>query len=223
MSRRKLNPPVGERPARSSSEPVLTADRRFNFPPSQPDAPSSSPTVSLPAMSRSTPPPIFALLSEEQRAQLVEWLTVENIAYGEARTRCTKQWDFTPSLTALKEFYSEVAAPARNARAEREAEALAAIMAGRYEDATIRRARQMAFEAMSGPQPDVKLAKDLLRIVGDAANHSLRERKYELDVRRVAVLEQKAKLADDAKSIAADNSIDLEEKAAQLRALFHLA
>lgn len=162
-------------------------------------------------------------LSEQQHAQLAEWLTLENCSYAEAKKRCLEQFGVSTSLSALQSFYSRFAAPWKYARAKGAADEFAELMEGKFDAASIKAAKQLAFEALSAPSPDLKAAKALLKIVGDSAKLSLQQEKLSLDARKVALLEAKAKLADQASAIANDGQLSEEEQAAKMRALFRIS
>jgi hypothetical protein len=159
-------------------------------------------------------------LPPEQQEQLAEWLTIENVSYAEARKRVRQRFGVSTSAAALQGFYSRFAAPWKYLRAKGEADQFAALMEGHFDEASIKRAKQLAFEAMTAPRPDLKAAKALLKIVGDSAKVEIARQKLTLDSRKVAVLEAKAKLADQAKDIAGDANLSDEEKAQRVRSLF---
>lgn len=156
----------------------------------------------------------------EQQELLAEWLTVENLTYAKARDRVKKQFGVSTTTSALAGFYARFAAPWRYTRAHGEAESFAALMEGKFDAASIKAAKQLAFTALTSPTPDLKSAKALLKIVGDSAKLTLQQEKLLLDARKVALLEAKAALADKAKSIVADKNLSEEEQGAELRALF---
>lgn len=159
-------------------------------------------------------------LTREQKEQLASWLTVENLSYAKARARLLKEHGVATSPAALVSFYSRFASPWKYAQAKGEADAFAQLMEGQFDAATIKRAKQLAFEAMSGPKPDLKSAKALLKMVGDSAKVKIAEERVSLDTRKVKLLEQKAAQADAAKGIVTDTELTEEEKAQRLRSLF---
>lgn len=159
-------------------------------------------------------------LPEDQHTQLAEWLTVENISYAQARDRCKEEFGISTSLSALQSFYARFAAPWKYARAKESADEFAELMAGKFDEANIKKAKQLAFDALSSPQPDLKAAKALLKIVGDSAKLTIAQEKVTLEARKVKILEDKAALADQAKGIAGNEELSDTEKAAQMRALF---
>ena len=159
-------------------------------------------------------------LTPEQKAQLAGWLTVENKTYEETRALVASEFGVFTSNDALRRFYSLFAVPWQYAQARNEADAFGNLMEGNFDAATIKRAKQLAFSALTEREPDVKTAKALLKIVGDSAKQTLAEKKVTLDERKVTLLEAKAALADKAKGISDNDELTPEQKAAQLRALF---
>ncbi|MBI5693655.1 MAG: hypothetical protein HZC55_26560 [Verrucomicrobia bacterium] len=159
-------------------------------------------------------------LSPAQQERLAEWLTIENLTYAEALVRVREEFGVSTSRSALHGFFTRVAAPWKYAQARGEAETFAGLMEGQFDAATIKKAKQLAFDAVAGPRPDLKSARTLLKIIGDTAKQQLAERRLELDTRKVTLLEAKAALADRAKGISDNSALTPEEKAAQLRALF---
>lgn len=159
-------------------------------------------------------------LTEAQQEKIATWLTIENRSYDEVRSMIAVEFGVKTSVGALHNFYTSVAAPWKYARAAGEADSWAELMDGKFDQATIKRVRQLAFEAMSTPQPDLKVVKALMKISGDAAKLSLAQERLGLDARKVVILEAKAALADKATEIANDKNLTEEEQAAGMRALF---
>ncbi|MBI5770823.1 MAG: hypothetical protein HZA93_23805 [Verrucomicrobia bacterium] len=159
-------------------------------------------------------------LAPSQKEQLAEWLTVENLTYAEARTRVAEQFGVFTTASALQSFYSRFAAPWSYARAAGDAEAFASLMEGKFEPAAIKAAKQLAFTALTSPQPDLKTAKTLFKIVGDSAKLTLAQEKISLDARKVALLEKKAAQADAASAVTSDAKLSDEEKFARYRQIF---
>lgn len=159
-------------------------------------------------------------LLPEQREQLASWLTVENLSYAKARARVLKEFKITTSAAALVSFYSRFAAPWKYAQAKDEADTWANLMDGRFDEATIKRAKELAFDSMIGPKPDLKTAKTLLKILGDSAKVKIAQDKLSLDARKVKLLEEKAARLDTAEGIVKDSDLTEAEKAQRLRSLF---
>ena len=72
---------------------------------------------------------------------------------------------------------------------------------------------QLAFEVMSSPNPCPADVVKLSKLVLDS-------RKQDLDERKVALMEEKARKADAAENIMTNSQLSEEEKAANMRALF---
>jgi hypothetical protein len=123
-------------------------------------------------------------LPPEQQERLSEWLTVENLTYAEAQARVREEMGVSTSRSALASFYGRVAAPWKYARARGVAENLAGLAEGKFDEASIKVAKQLAFDALSGPQPDLKAAKTLFKVVGDSAKLKLQARELELSIEK---------------------------------------
>lgn len=123
-------------------------------------------------------------LNGQQQALLAEWLTIENVTYAQAQKRVAEQFGITTTRSALCSFYSRFAAPWKFARAAGEADQFAELMEGKFDEATIKRTKQLAFEALTSPQPDIKAAKALLKIVGDSAKIELQKKTLTLAIEK---------------------------------------
>lgn len=161
-------------------------------------------------------------LSEEQQAQLAEWLAVENLSYAAAKEKVREEFGVSTSVAALQSFYSRFAAPWKYARSKEAADSFAELMAGNYDEATIKAAKQLAFDSLSSPTPDLKAAKTLLKIVGDSAKLKISQDKLTLDGRKVALLEKKAAQADAAEGVTRDETLTPEARERKLKEIFGL-
>jgi hypothetical protein len=159
-------------------------------------------------------------LPQEQQVQIATWLTIDNKSYAQVAKLVASKIKVKTSVGALQNFYSQFAAPWKYTQAKGEADAFAQLMEGQFDEASIKRARQLAFEAMSGPRPDLKAAKSLLKIVGDSAKVDIAKQKLGLDARKVALLEAKAELADKAKAVTEDSELTDEQRMQRLRQIF---
>jgi len=159
-------------------------------------------------------------LSVDQQEKLAEWLTIENLTYAEARMRVAEEFGVTTSASALQSFYARFAAPWKYMLARGEAETFADLMDGQFDAATIKKAKQLAFDAMAHPQPDLKSAKTLLKFIGDSHKLTLAEKKLTLDDRKVKLLEAKAELADRAKIVTDDAELSDEQKLQRYKQIF---
>lgn len=156
----------------------------------------------------------------EQQEQIAGWLTLDNRSYDEVRSMVATEFGVKISAGALHHFYVNFASPWKYTRAKGEADAFASLMEGHFDEATTKRIKQLAFEAIASPTPDLKSAKTLLKMVGDSAKVSIAREKLTLDSRKVALLEAKAAQADSAKGIADNPELTDAEKGARLRSLF---
>jgi hypothetical protein len=163
---------------------------------------------------------LFNKLTPEQREQLAEWLTLQNVTYEDALELVEQQFGVKTSVTGLRRFYASFAVPWEYSRATGDAEQFGEMMEGKFDAATIKRAKQLAFCMLTDKTPNVSAAKTLLKIVGDTAKQQIAEKRLALDERKVTLLEAKAALADKAKGISDNDELTPEQKAAQLRALF---
>lgn len=163
---------------------------------------------------------LFNKLTPEQREQLATWLTVENKTYDEARKLVAEEFGVSTSNDALRRFYASFAVPWQYSQAAGEAEAFGELMEGKFDEATIKRAKQLAFSAITSPTPDVKTAKALLKIVGDSAKAKREETKLGLEERKVTLLEKKAAQADEAKAVTEDTALTPEQKMKRYRQIF---
>lgn len=159
-------------------------------------------------------------LDPAAKEQLCRWLTVDNLTYAKAKEQLRAEFGITTNNDALHRFYGQVAAPWQYASAAGEADSFAQLMAGRFDEATIKKAKQLAFTALTSRKPDLKTAKVLLKIVGDSAKVSIAQDKLTLDGRRIVLLEKKAAQADKTAEILGNKSISEEEQAKQVRNLF---
>jgi hypothetical protein len=80
---------------------------------------------------------------------------------------------------------------------------------------TIELVKQVSFEMMSGQKVDAKTAEKFIKLM-------LKADEQEMDKRRLAMMEAKAKLADEAAGVAGDHKLSDEEKAAELKRIFRM-
>ena len=90
-------------------------------------------------------------LTPDQREQLCSWLTVENLTYAKAQAQLKQRFGISTTRSALCSFFASVAAPWKYAQARGEADSFAGLMEGKFDEASIKRAKQLAFEAMTTP------------------------------------------------------------------------
>lgn len=120
-------------------------------------------------------------LTPEQKTQLAEWLTVENLTYPKAKARVLEKFGVSTTASALCSFFSRYAAPWSYAQAAGDAESFASLISGQIEPAALKRATQLAFSALTNRKPDIKAAKALFKIVGDSAKLKLATDRLALD------------------------------------------
>lgn len=162
-----------------------------------------------------------ALLPEQQE-RLAEWLTIENLTYAEAKERVQAEFGVSTTPSALQGFYSRFAAPWKYARARGEAESFAALLEGKFDEASKKKVQQLAFEALNSPSPDTKAAKTFFKILGDTAKVEIARDRVTLDARKVKLLEQKAAQAEAAENVTKDATLTPEAREAKLKEIFGL-
>lgn len=151
-------------------------------------------------------------LPAPRRAELRDGL-LDGWSYDAARRWLASECRVTVSPAVLTRFYRRHCAPLvrqRTALAAARAEAIGAA-AGEvdWDAASIEALRQMAFSAMARPEADPEEVERLMRLL-------LKRRDQEINERRVAVLEAKARAADEAKRVLA-SSLAPEDQARRLR------
>lgn len=165
----------------------------------------------------------LAQLSLEQQDQVADWLTTPPPqSYTKVKERIAAEFGLETSEAALCNFYSDYAAPRKYAQARDAADAFAGLMEGNFDEAIIKRAKQLAHDALTSPMPDVDMARTLLSIVGDSAKLALAERKVATTEQRIELLQVKAAeavlaAAQELRDIARDSSLTTEQKTAAVR------
>jgi hypothetical protein len=139
--------------------------------------------------------------------------------YEEALSWLASECGVCSSLSALSAFYKRHCAPVVKQRlqlASLKAEAIAED-AGKtdWDAASIERLRQMVFEFMTTPDADLEATERMFKLL-------LKSRDQEVDRRKLVLLEQKAKQADEAAGISNNTKLTPEEKAAELKRLFRM-
>lgn len=156
-------------------------------------------------------------LSPAQKEQLSDWLIEENLTYAQAKARVQEEFGVSTNTSALCSFYSRWATPRKYAQSRDAAEEFSQLMEGKFDEATIKAAKQAAFDALTSPQRDLKAAKSLLKIVGDSSKLTLAQEKVSLEARKVALLEQKAAQADAASKVMQDESLTPAQREARVK------
>lgn len=164
-----------------------------------------------------------AQLSAEQKEALATWLIDENMSYKDARARLAEQCGvFVKSDSTVSDFYHSFALPWKYARSKGVADEFEKLAEGKFEEAALKRMKQLFFETASAPGADLKSLKTFAKILGDSHKLTLNQQRLELDKRKVRILEAKAAMADEASKIANDKSLSEEEQGARMRALFRM-
>jgi hypothetical protein len=139
--------------------------------------------------------------------------------YEDAMSWLATECGITSSLAALSAFFKRHCAPLVRERRQLAALKAEAIgdMAGDtdWDAASIERLRQMVFEFMVDPASNIEDTERLFRLL-------LKSRDQEVDRRKLALLEAKAKLADAAAGVAQDSKLSDEQKAAELKRIFRM-
>lgn len=166
-------------------------------------------------------------------AELERWLFEENLSYDEAVKRYA-EFGESGSVASLQRWRSRraqermlerIAASARQANA-----VVDRFKANPSEtfDALLKMIGQAAFDAqLHGQTLDLSTLKDLadltamgLNAAHDKATLELKEKDLDLKERRVKLLEEKARQADQAKDTVSDQKLSPEEKDQRLRQIF---
>lgn len=163
------------------------------------------------------------LATDERRAQVASWLTVENLTYEDVHELIEKELGLTTSADALRRFYSSFAVPWQYATAAKEADAFGAEIEGNFDAPTIKRLKQLAFTLATERNPNVDALKAVTKIVGDSLKLQLASERLDLDKRKVALLEAKAQQAEAAEGIAKDAALTPTEKEARIKAVFGIS
>jgi hypothetical protein len=157
-------------------------------------------------------------LPEEQQARLAEWL-LNGMPYHEAKVLTEKEFGISVrSLASFGSFWSQVCQPLLLARRRRAVGAAdsrveeAERNPAQFDRATIDAIKQKAFELAESPQSDPKDVKAILTLV-------LKARDQDIEERRVAILEARAKQAEQAETVLQEN-VSPEEQAARIREIF---
>ena len=161
-------------------------------------------------------------LSEEQQAQLADWL-LSGVPYHQAQGMVQKDFGLSVSLSCFSAFWQEVCAPAllrRRSRAKDTAECIAEeakAQPGRFDAATIDALQQRAFELAISPGADPDAVKSIFSLVLKANDQRLKERNLELIERKVKLLESKEA---QTKETLQDAGLTPEQRQERIRAIF---
>jgi glutamine synthetase type III len=114
-------------------------------------------------------------LPEDQKEQLCAWLTVENLTYKEARTRCAEQFGCFTTEHALSQFFQSVALRWKYAQDHSAAQEMASWQQGDFQPAVKKRLEQLAFQLASSPTVDVKTLKSFIKMLTDGEKVQLQK------------------------------------------------
>jgi hypothetical protein len=140
-------------------------------------------------------------------------------SYADALSWLASECGLQSSLAALSAFFKRHCAPVLKERrqlAALKAEAIAEDAGVTdWDAASIEKLRQMVFEFMSDPKSNIENTERLFRLL-------LKSRDQEVDRRKLALLEARAKQADAAAGVAENSKLSDEEKAAELKRIFRM-
>jgi hypothetical protein len=167
----------------------------------------------------------LASLNPQQKAQLRTWLVDENLAYEKVVELLRDDFNIRTSTGALSRFYATECFRLRSSEAKTFAEQCVQELRDsgeKFDEATLALVKQKAFERAYARNGNLDELATLAKIIGDSAKLELKKRDQELTERRIQILEQKAKQADQAQKITGNPKLSDEEKAARMRSLFGL-
>ena len=123
-------------------------------------------------------------LTDEARAQLCEWLTVENLTYAKARTRLRDKFGVSTTVSALSSFFGNVALPWKYARDHKLAQTLAQLEEGKFQPAMRKHSERLAFQITTSNRVDVKTLKALVKMITDGEKIELQKQTLTLAIER---------------------------------------
>lgn len=163
-------------------------------------------------------------LQPEEFEQLREWLSVDNLSYAEAVTRCEEQFGVETSTGALTNFFQKHCVGFKHQRARHLAAEVRKVFEADLEcdfgELTLRKIEQRAFEEAFAKDADVADLQALTKILGDSRKLQLEWEKLDVQKRRIELLEKKAAQADAAGGIVGDGKLTPEEKQKRLEGIF---
>jgi hypothetical protein len=140
-------------------------------------------------------------------------------SYDAAMSWLATECGVSSTLSALSSFFKRHCAPVMREKRQLAALKAEAIgdLAGKvdWDAASIEHLRQMVFEFMADPKADLESTERMFRLL-------LKSRDQETDRRKLAILEAKAKQADDAAGVANNAKLTPEEKASELKRIFRM-
>lgn len=164
-------------------------------------------------------------LPPAQREQLIGWLLDENPNIDELVERVKAKFGVRTSRTALSSFYSRRCYKLRSNQATEFADLVvseAKANPAKFDEATLALVKQKAFERVYARDGNISELSLLAGILGDAAKLDLKRQELALADRRVALLEKKAALADQAEAATRDETLTPAQRSARLKEIFGL-
>jgi len=165
-------------------------------------------------------------LNPELKEMLRGWLLDENLSYAAAKDRLLQDFNVRTSERALHKFYRSRCFVLRSSEAKafaEEAVRIAKDSSQDYDEAIGALVKQRAFELAYARDGDLDALQIVTKILGDSAKLDLKRKDQLLAERRIALLEQKAAQADQARLVSADAELTAEEKETRLKAIFGIS
>ena len=154
----------------------------------------------------------FAALSEEQRAELAVYLEAHSLAD-------TKRWlserGVSVSLQSISEHYRLHVLPCKWKRMAAAAAVLSKVGGESVTDAAHRAVAQRVFELSTDPAADPEMLAKFYKLMNEGQCTAQSERKLQL-------LEQKARRADEACHVAGDKTQSAEDRMRKIKEIFGL-
>jgi hypothetical protein len=178
-------------------------------------------------MSKARSDSVLDSLPSNQRETLERWLLEENLSIDAALDRLRLDFGVRSSRSAVGRF-------SQNAQQRRLLDKIA-VNAGKANEiseafeknpapvpqAVVKLVTQLAFEEITkGNQLDKEFIVKLTKLAVDSG---LKAKKLELDERKVALLEAKAKQAEEAEKALGDSDLTPEQKQQRLRQIFGMS
>lgn len=154
----------------------------------------------------------FARLTEEQRGELGVYLEGHSLEESQ-------QWlaarGVEVSLQSISEFYRLHVLPCKWKRMATVAAVLSKVEGESVTDAAHRAVAQRVFELSTDPKADPELLAKFYKLMNDGQATAQNERK-------LALLEAKARRADEAQAVAGDKTQSAEERMRKIKEIFGL-
>ncbi|MBR2126845.1 MAG: hypothetical protein IJ943_08940 [Akkermansia sp.] len=154
----------------------------------------------------------FARLTEEQRGELALYLECNGLEDAQ-------QWlaarGVEVSLQNISEYYRLHVLPYKWVRMETAAAVLSKVGGDKVTDAAHRAVAQRVFELSTDPKADPELLAKFYKLMNDGQATAQNERK-------LALLEAKARRADEAQAVAGDKTKSADERMQKIREIFGL-